>query len=337
MSENKLSSAELQFLYESLLINQILPQSNNLVKQAEISDLLGGVAGYLKNWAKDNIDTTSVESTLSSLAKIMTPSILFKLHPLLGGVYLIANQFGFDLGDVISNIYHFIADKLTKNQSITPDDINQIGKKMVGGSAEASVNFAGELIKEAAGIPDIPLLFPKAGSSLLESVFGNLFQTGRTGKAKWLITGLVVWIIKTLLGGAGLLMLSDAAGSLFGHHRETVVEKNNPTALENSSTKSLNNNLFKPSGDGEQFHPNDANKIWVIPLIKNDLVETLYQWTLNIYSELAEKDKNIIIDSQKFQSMVSKLKPQTKNNNLIVPKNFHTRKEIVDQFITDLT
>ena len=78
-----------EYLAESLLINHLLINSKTslldnkyLIKEAGVEDLLGGVAGYLKDWAKDHIDTSSPGAIVKSLGLIMVPSVLFRINPI---------------------------------------------------------------------------------------------------------------------------------------------------------------------------------------------------------------------------------------------------------------
>src|SRR5690348_8048474 len=54
-------------------------------------------------------------------------------------------------------------------------------------------------------IPNMPFLFPEKGSGVLEKIFGGLSKA----KGKWLLGAFAVWIVKTVLAGAGLMMATD--------------------------------------------------------------------------------------------------------------------------------
>jgi hypothetical protein len=117
-------------------------------------------------------------------------------------------------------------------------------------------------------------------------------------------------------------------------HGQTIttelVTKNPPAQLSIQAP-----HKFKSSGDGEQYHQNSSDTIWIIPLVNNNLEDTLLNWCYNVYPETQNYDSEIT-ESNGFKKTKSSLQKYVEKNHLIVPTNFHSRKEIVDTFVSDV-
>jgi outer membrane lipoprotein-sorting protein len=343
---------QLQYIADTLLVDQIFSYELGIKKQADASAMLGGISNFIKSWVSENVDTTSPTTVLTSVGKMMVPAVLFRIHPVLGVLYNISKAFGFDIGDIISSLWSNISPKLEQGQSISPDEINDMGKGMLVsdvGPVEASNDLFLTLRKQAQKIPNMPFLIPEKGSSFLERIFGGLSKA----KGKWLLGAFAIWIVKTVLAGAGLLMVTDA----LKQKAAPVIQENIPNPFNSIKTDSNQHgqtittelvtknppaqlsiqapHKFKSSGDGEQYHQNSSDTIWIIPLVNNNLEDTLLNWCYNVYPETQNYDSEIT-ESNGFKKTKSSLQKYVEKNHLIVPTNFHSRKEIVDTFVSDV-
>lgn len=371
-----MNKGELQYISDSLLIEKLAAMEFGIVKEAGIFDMLGGVASSIKNQVQEHVSKDHPGGVAGGVLSLMAPAVLFRLHPLLGILYLIGTAFGFDITTIFGKIMALIKPKLESGQSISPEEVNDIGKSVVAsvaGPMEATASsdllehlrinpimkiaqksdlssFLREMTNSqnsaAQALPKVPWLMGDKGASPIQSIFGELFQQRRTGKAKWLLGGFVVWIIKTILAGAGLLAVTGAVSNMLGHKTDNANQKSDVSSKEKNETVPASTDTkttvpdvqLKASGRGEQVFTNDANNIWVIPLVSASIPDTLITWAIDVYPSLQGHD-NEIESSPSFQRLVNLLhtnqKP-TSPNNLVMPKGYTSRKQVVDSFIGDV-
>lgn len=374
----------MQYVADTILIEKLflLDSTVGLNKQAGIADgLLGSIASSIMSWAKEHINTEDgVSGVLSSLADIMVPGVLFKINPLLGGLGTAAEVFGFSPVSIIKKIMQFLHQKLTSGTLPTLDEINNVGKSAVAAVAgpittEASsdmfdilheIEERGQLVRlvrtaqfspelmsllgagKQSKTPEIPFFGGKGG--IIERIFGQLFKTRATGKARWLLGGFVVWIIKTILLGAGLIAAGEKVTSLLGGEAPKMPEpqlqelhRENDTILagykkpieDTESDKPPATISLTPTGRGKDVHVNDhKTSTWIVPMIGGSIENTLLAWGEDIYKELAGKSSTIA-NTESFNKIVEEMKQglgTSKSNQITVPSRFKSRKQIVDQF-----
>ena len=367
---------DLQFIADTILIEEVLRKEFGFEKQADVSGMLESTSGAIKSFVQENVSSEKPGGIIGSLANIMAPAMLFRINPLIGILYLIGNvAFDVNVTDVFLKIYNAVRPALESGRSISPGEVNSIGKGVLSGMFGADdsdsaddmlsplkeASLQSPLIKESifgnnrssSGTPDIPWLFPKKGGSFIQKIFGNLFQAGKRKKGKWLIGGFVLWIFKTVLAGAGLLAVAGAGAALVGagkdktpSHAESHEEPlkaqehlENPTApiaaqehLENPTESPQPKITLVPSGRGQKSFLNNNNNTWIVPLINNNVEETLIYWTYDVYPELSGQP---VENSSSFQSTLGLLKTKYTNDSpnwLAMPKQFNTRKQVVDTF-----
>jgi len=173
---------------------------------------------------------------------------------------------------------------------------------------------------------------------ILGRIFGNLFSA-RGGKSKILmiIAGIIVWAIKSILLGAGVVGGSKLINNYV--NKDKPSENNNPEQPKPTQQTHFNipeaiPNSFKSSNDGNQYHTNDGSSIWIIPLLNKDVAKTLIWWATSIYPELKGHESEIT-NSTPFNNMVSILNTQIDPAHpeyATIPPGLHTRKEVVDRF-----
>ena len=349
----------IQYLLDTIIIEKMSdPSYAYFTKEAALYDELGlgNVASAIKNFFKEQ-----------SFLDIVVTGTLFKVHPLFSLLYFVAKKVGFDIDSVVSNIVSKIKPKIEGGQQISADEVNSIGKSVVGQlagadlGAEASDNMLQHLYnleqdgffkKEAyyrrSKLPDIKF-FGSAKGSRWASVFGNLFSLPSRGKLVWLIGGIIIWTIKTALLGAGLLGGSAIASKLLPgsdkseKHTHEKTERPASTHVEESSlnfNKPINGLI--PSGWGQTFFPNDSTNLWVVPVINDSIKNTLLTWTVKVYPELSSKEY-LIKSLNSFNNVVSQMNTNYKpgQDTLTIPEkidnmNVNSIKNIVDIFVSNL-
>lgn len=359
---------DLRYISDSLLIDKLFLIDAGINKKAGAADgLLGSIAGSIMDWGKERIDTSSgASSIISSLADLLVPGVLFKINPMLGGLAAVADALGFSPISVVKKMIQFVQQKLESGTLPTLEEVNGIGKSAVTGEAgpmliEANVDMLdllhqvekrGQLVRlvrvaqyrGGQNLPEIPFFGGKGG--VIERIFGQLFQLRAKNKAKWLLGGFIVWIVKTVLLGAGLIAGAEKVVSLLGggetiSNTNDLVKVNNPsdTVVQESliESQSFEKNLI-PTGRGQDIHINDhKSSTWIIPMIGGSIENTLLAWTGDIYKELAGHE-SIIASTESFNKTVEQMMKgldRSKSNQLTVPPQFKSRKQIVDQFASE--
>lgn len=376
---------DVQYLADTYLIEKLFIIDSGINKQAGLADgMLGSIAGSIMNWAKEHVDTTQgISGVMSSLADIMIPGVLFKINPMLGGLSSAAEALGFSPVSIIKKIMQFLYQKLKGGSLPTLDEINNVGKSAVAsvaGSIEstASVDMfdilhgiekKGQLVRlirtaqispelmsllgggKQQKTPEIPF-FGSSKAGIIERIFGQLFKTKATGKARWLLGGFIVWIIKTILLGAGLVAGAEKVTSLLNGAvtpekkptetpqeapQETVEDGNSWAASKKETTQTPVAELT-PTGRGQDMHVNDhKTSTWVVPMIGGSIESTLLAWAGDIYKNLVGKS-SAIASTESFNKTVDELRKgldDSKSNQLTIPPQFKSRKQIVDRFASE--
>lgn len=328
---------KLGYLQESILIEKLAYADANFFKQAGLFDSLGlgSVASSIGDFFKSHIKADAPGGYIGSFLSLMAPAVLFRVHPFLGGLYLIGTQFGFDVQSVFAKIMTALKPKLESGQTITAEEVNSIGKSIIAGEAGMEAEAAPDdllfPLKKYADMFDdfikhrdsgqkmnIPVLFPDKNASLLQKIFGNLFSTPRSGKGKWLLGGFIIWIIKTALAGAGLLAGTEAIAHALGH--KPIQPHQAPETKPEAGITSL-------------MH--SGKDIWIVPLVHGNIMDTLVSWIKEIY-HVAEQ--NVLETIKKLPTFTNMLQIMSKatilqGKYLVMPEQFNSRKQVVDQVI----
>lgn len=348
-----------------------------ITKQAGLFDSLGlgGVASSIKDFVGEHVNSEAPGGYVGGVLGLMAPAVLWRINPFVGILYLIASQFGFDIQGVVSKIVNAIRPKLERGEQVSADEVNAIGKSVVAGevgmTGEAAptdlfetlraIDNSGELQKFAlnpmdamkafmgqrsSSLPSTPLLMGGGGSPI-QRIFGTLFSLPYRGKGKWLLGGFVIWLVKTILAGAGLLAGAGAISKFLGHKKPSSetkpegdkveqVETSVPTGVPEAGSSYVQTpvkTVTKPVAP--------TNELWVVPLVGGGVDDTLMAWALDLYPNLDKYDniENIIESTPTFRATAAFLKKDPTRlggRSLVMPKEFSNRKQVVDTFIDDV-
>lgn len=364
-----MSKGNLQYLSDTLLLEKVLRIEEGITKQAGLVDSFRNAANAIKEQVANRVKQDGVGITL---VNYIAPAVLGRIWPPLGIVATLASLWGVNIGQIMNGMMNSLKSKIESGQLLTMSEINDAGKSVsgsLGGSeddifkSEAGDDFLYALRKIETDGKLTSLVREaqyrswsgafKAAPNLRGSggVLGKIFGSVGRGKGKWLLIGIVIWFVKTVLLGAGLVEGTEAAAKAVGVKDKVDEIKTNITTDNKSDEKqdtyhadyiapavSIPNTIphnFKPSGQGQQYHLNDGQSIWIVPLLNGDTADTLISWALSIYPEIQGRE-NELRSLQPFNNMVSILNsginPKSPNY-LTVPKGLNSRKTVVDKFI----
>lgn len=312
---------EIQYVADSLLLQKLATIEYGLTKNAGIIDMFSGLFSSIKNDISAKVEKDGV---LPVLAGYLTEGAIISLLGAWGApIAAAATLFGFDISNFATTIFSSIKDKIENGEKINLNDVNEHGR-----SVFSSVNndmlyslrkaeFEGTIVKNGGML-----------SSLLK---------GKTGKQ--LLVGIITWVIKAILVGAGV---SEGTQSVKKVVNETFPSKDNEQTQNSEEAAHpvkvnlppLIHNSFNSSGDGNQYHINDGSTVWVVPLLNQSIEKTLIWWTISIYPELKGHESELT-QSSSFNNMASILRSGIESNHpdyLTIPQGLHSRKDVVDRF-----
>lgn len=349
------------YLQENILFENLenIFFSKSLNKKAGLfEDLeLNSVSDWIKNFVKDRLKNSSEVpgGYFTSIISLLAPAVLFRLNPILGGLYLIADAFGYNLSDIAIRIANTLKPKIESNQQITPDEVNAAASTAIGMSVSARESF--EYLIKQAGIDDIfeefyskkykptssldvPFLFSDGKLSKIQRVFGNIFRApGGASKIRWIIGGLASWIVKTLLAGAGLLAIGGLVSGFLGHKRPEVKLNKSQEELTEKEEPQSSQSFF--SFKKEPAELSRSAPVRLYPVVNGSIKDTIIAWTLDLYPDLKQyKDiDNVLLSSAAFNNVLNKIQSDISRlgkKNFMLPPEFNSRKEVVEEFIDDI-
>ena len=353
---------KLQYLYETNLIENLAAREFGLVKRGGLFEELnlGGVADGIKGFVKEHVSADAPGGYVGSVLSLMAPTILFRANPFVGIIYLVASQFGFDIAGIISKITNAIKPKLESGQPVSASEISEIGKSAIAQESGVEVTAAPkdmfEPIKKYAqrysgyrgfrsgrsSLPETPNLFGGSGG-LIQKIFGQLFSLpGGRGKSKalWLIGGFVIWIVKTVLLGAGLLAGAEAISKHLGHKPETIVHEQ----TQEKQTEQLTPVVSEEKNEAVHelnLQPRGSGDMWVLPVVNGNIEDTIIAWCKEFSpdkfvsnSDIMDKIKNSP-NYIKIKSILSNPK-NFSSKYLVMPEQFTSRKQVSDLIMKDI-
>ena len=351
---------DLLFLKETQAILNFNQEVFGMTKTAGLTDevmsflngsVLSSVTSFAKSQMQEQFSGDAPGGHLTDFLSIIAAGTLWNVHPLLGVIYGIANEFGFNLQTLVKKIFDYLKPKI-ESGSISTSDITEAAESAAGMSVDAShIDFLNNFIKynqmKTAGIFDDST---KSKPGLMDKILGDRLVTALksqgSGKARRVILGLIIWVLKTFLKGFGILAVGGMVGSLFKNHLPKAEEKIQETTqniskefehgvdkVEDLATN-VTNKIKEVKNNGPQ------RKFWIVPLF-GSVENTLKLWTVDLYPKLKEYDNisDVIYQSPDFQEIVRKIKSKPENitkNQMVMPEEFTNRKQIVDTFITDI-
>lgn len=350
-----MNPGELELIADTLLVNKLANIEYSLLKTAGFGDLLIGKLGEGLNVIKEEVlgtvDTSSVGSATSDIGNMIATGALFKIWWPLAFINGIASQvYGINIITIGKQIWDLIVGKITSQGSISPQDVSEATKSvtlaMAGSDNQPVADRRAFDLFEPLRTADLNgelYKFARTGRSRNGGAMG-FFQSISPFKGKTIIGGLVGWVIKAALIGAGILTVSGVGARLLGLKKSPEEAAQAPDETQESGAGYTEQEEapsvgLTPTGRGQDIHQNDHSKSqWVVPLVQNSVEKTLIVWAGDVYEELAGQDQ-AIRQSASFNKVVNEMKRLLEYGNtsrVPVPPQYKSRKQVVDQFARDV-
>jgi len=305
------------FLQDTAIVVSLI--NDPQIKQASF---VGSIVDWVSSYIKAHIDPNN---KVASVLSLLVPGILYAMGFRWISVLLsVAGVFGFNLESIFSSIVNTIQEPL-HNGTLTPEHIDQASQSAIGN------------LGSAASFRDVDLF-----KLTVKHYQGKIVQAGMlpdflkplTGK---ILAKVIGWIFKAALASAGLMVLEDAGKKLLG---EPSPLSSNPEQTEQSSfiPTSTSQTTFKINPDYEPEHFN-VSSYWIETVAPDDIGTAIADWTHNIYPDTQDVPASQIQTLPDFQKVVSLIQAYNKSsaaNYTFIPKQFHSRKQIVDSFMDQL-
>ncbi len=363
-----MANPDLQTIVDTLVIETLLADPA-MVKIAEEGGLVSSIVSTVSGYVSSHIDENN---KIGSVLAILTPGILSALGlPVVGFLVWLAKViFRIDLAGIFSSIGSAIASKISSVGKTTSEEIESIvHKSVLGGSGgeptesdvtrvqglsqpngedsqPAKVSFTlaeaklfsyamSDFVKKNPDldINNLPMTATAAGA-----LFSSKLVTFISGKNKFLKLFIFVlgWIVKVVVASAGLMVLEDAINGMLG--RKSTVEEGagtvNPVGLDTSSTQTT----YKVSPSYPQEALNNKYNRWIVQAPSNNIGVSVTQWTTDVYPELKGHEDQIEA-TQGYKTLVKTIQnfnKGTASSLTFIPRNYTSRKELVDTFIDEV-
>jgi hypothetical protein len=336
---------EINDLLEKLILIDIATSHSDekiqMIKNAGVADWVKDQAVSIMSGIKNEIiETVKKEGVIGALATYLSAFYLRK-HPLILIALGVLKGFGIDVGSILNSAFSALKEYWTSSGgNPDPEKAKEIiNNNMPTGIVQASQEAFQELkILEKQG--ELHTLFITKEAGILDSVFG-VFKKGKLGKS--LSGSIFLWIIGfivfTIFFEGARVAGKGTVESVTGKPSNTTPEQQNSTQNQTSTTDTSDlpatiNHSLKPR-TGTQYHINNENTSWFVPLISNSIEKTMLVWVKEIYPELKPFVGDISRSSE-FNTIVEVLKKNYNQDHpdwLLLPIGIHTRKELVDRFI----
>lgn len=357
---------EVEFLADTLLLEKVAVIQYGLQKTAgfgdTLKDMLGNatssVSSAVSSELSSMMNTSSPETIIASLGKMILNGGIFMLWRPLGIINLAARAvLGIDAGTIAEKIWRRVSGLLSSKGQVSQQEVSEITR-------DVTAEFAGSdsgAVRDKRSSYDLlePLRTAEKNGQLYSFVknamsfeeMSNWFSKISPFKARSVVGGMVGWVIKAALIGAGLMAATGSLARLLGIRKEEIPGATAPTTPQ-QQTETTNavyeaqpetapaapNNKLTPTGRGQDTHLNDHVKTkWIVPMVGGSVQSTLIAWARDVYVELAHVDDSTFRELPSFNKIVGEVSRflEANSRKITVPPRYKSRRQVVDQFASD--
>jgi len=320
-------------------------QDYYLVKNASLTDKLrlDSWKSAISNHIKNNVNK---DQPVVSLISLMAPTLLFRLNPLLFGLYLAVEKgLGVNFLKVYNSFVGRLGPKLEKGEKISRSELDQ---------AARDAAFAGAGSISAASTSDLSLVITKQGRkglwARLKGLFGPSMRPRNAGKIRLFFAGALAWALKTALILSGVVVGTVGVIKLYDYFKKDKPAPGKTLApgatlvpgAGYDPTKKITQHdvqdILRTTGWGQKRFTNNSETAWAVELIYNDVDETLLNWLQSVYPAFARHMNDWNINNvASYKDIASKLDRANRINSteIEMPIGFNSIKQVVDEFAED--
>jgi hypothetical protein len=329
----------MSYLTDILYIEKFLRGSQSKVAVAQEGGFMSSVAGGIKDYLASQWDPAH---PVASIVNFMGPAVFFKINPILGILYEVAEALGWDSKgfwtDVGKNLVEFMQSMTSSGHPPTEEEFHQKAQEATNNSFDA--HFTGQ--EDPAKLKEVAQKAQQMGAfaSSHPELQGAIVK--RAALLRGLLSRLFGRVIPAILKTGLYALMLNAAG---GATRGALGIKSEPGGEGSSSSPSpskerepiyslkLNPNLPE---DLTEFHRNDLNGVWIETGNIQNIQEYLIDWILQAYPDQAP-NKEDIINSPSFIEVENLFRDRNKMasglNVYSVPRPFQKKLDIVAYII----
>ncbi len=330
------------------------------IKKSAQGALLSSLIAYVKDFVDQNIDPNNKTTSVISM---LAPAALYKILDGMGFKWLKwilsigAAVFKVDIKNALDKVSSSIIGDIKDNKEISMDSIENRVTSAVKDSTQAMTGLdSSSLATESFTLLDARMMklafIQYRNETSLIKIAGPAGAAGtaaaaaaalapKQGKFIGSVIKIITWLIKTILTTAGLLTAGSVVSKLVGKPNE--LDKNLKRHISTTPATNISKqNKFPLNPDYDKDLYNTSTSSWTIKGIyvtDYTIKDLLVEFAKETYDGLDNLD-SVIKRSPKFNIVAENILNYNQGNLggnvLLIPSMYHSKKEIVDQFIDDV-
>lgn len=358
-----ISNKEISLYVDTLMIESLLSTAP-ITKNAQAGGMISSLIDKVKNYFGAQIDP---DNKTGSLLNLIAPAIVAKTFSAFGlgwlGILLglAMRIFHIDVNSILSSIYDKIKSLVSEGKPTTSAQVDSIVQSAVQEnikpSSESTLEQVWSVLNKTsyqdsmrdARIVKLAMIeyqyMEKTGASFPKE-FASLFSA-KQAKTAGVLSKILSWFFKIALASAGFMVASDVINKFLGRPNaiDGTIQKGKPVAFEKSPepaapvhTSTQTKFKLKSTYSPENYNQND-NWIEKVNNSESSIGDLLISFAKDVYDGLNGKE-SLIKGTAGFNALVDRISwfnHNAPNNSLLwIPKEFHSKKQIVDYFIDDV-
>ncbi len=344
------SNRQINFYVDALIVETIL-KDDRLLKQASMEDMLISSISKIKEYVGEHIDQ---DDKSRSIINMLAPGTLFTILNSIGLTKIgllsgfLISVFNIDVYAILSSIANALQGELSSNKQISSTQIDSIVKNTVEqhvtpatqedlDKADKMESFSSVMIN--VRLIKLGMIQFENGKIKKNAGLLDIFNSKKSVSASILST-ILGFIIKVFFASAGLMLAADAFNRFVG--RPNAFDKTLKTQQTQQSVQPYmprtTQTLFKKN---PSYNLENYTSAWTENYANNEasIGNMLVDFAKDVYDGLDGKE-NIIKQTAGYKTVLDRIlffNRNTPNSTLIfIPKEFSSKKQIVDIFIDDV-
>jgi hypothetical protein len=335
-----------RYYLDTLLLATLVDEAG-LIKQAQsggISGVISSLISTVEDYVKDKIHKGSAISDVFNLLASPMLMALGGRFTILGILLEIAKYLGFEPSKILAEIGEGLKSAIVPGQPISPEQVDKVTDQVISADTPteppAGLQKMQQLSFREVQIYKIALLHVMAQTPMHKSVdipaqLLRSFFGAKTVTAS-LLSRFLSWVVRTVLIAAGLMTGEALVEHLTGKSPSGEASSSSAAGMAPSAPSTVQQ-IFKANPEYADETLNVSGG-WIENVPPAQIGQQIALWAQDIYPDLQGKD-SFIQSSSLFQQVVHYIQQYNANNTTAVtfmPKNFTSRKQVVDLFIDDL-